>query len=67
MSEELETKRKYNYLLTIECASEGQPDLSQVENLLDLHFQELVYDDVFVAKLDETKAVTIQVVPTFGQ
>jgi archaellin len=60
-------KRKFTYTLTIECASEGDADLKQVENLLDLHFQELVMDDTFVNELDEQQAVTIQVIPNFGQ
>ena len=60
-------KRKFTYTLTIECASEGDADLNSVENLLDLHFQELVMDDQFVNELDEKQAVTIQVVPNFGQ
>jgi len=63
----IEAKRRFTYMLTIECASVGTADLAKVENLLDLHFQELVYDDQFVEHLDETTAVTIQVIPTFGQ
>jgi len=59
-------KRKFTYTLTIECASEGDADLDKVENLLDLHFQELVMDDSFVNELDEKQAVTIQVIPNFG-
>jgi len=60
-------KRTFTYTLTVECASEGDADLAAVENLLDLHFQELVMDDTFVNELDEKQAVTIQVVPGFGQ
>ena len=67
MSEAPEAKRRFTYTLTIECASEGNADLDQVENLLDLHFQDLVMDDEFVNELDEKQAVTIQVVPNFGQ
>jgi hypothetical protein len=55
------------YTLSIECASEGNADLGAVENLLDLHFQDLVMDDTFVNELDEGQAVTIQVVPNFGK
>jgi len=58
--------RTYQYLFTIECASEGQPDLTEVENLIDLNMQELVYDDTFIAALDESQAVTIQVIPKNG-
>lgn len=67
MSEAPEAKRKFTYMLTIECAGEGNANLDRVENLLDLHFQELVMDDNFVKELDEANAVTIQVVPNFGQ
>lgn len=67
MSEAPEAKRRFTYTLTIECASEGNADHEQVERLLDLHFQDLVMDDEFVAELDEKQAVTIQVIPNFGQ
>ena len=67
MSEAPEAKRKFTYTLSVECASEGNADLNEVERLLDLHFQELVMDDIFVNELDEKQAVTIQVVPNFGQ
>jgi len=62
-----EAKRRFTYTLTVECAGEGNANLDRVENLLDLHFQELVMDDNFVKELDEANAVTIQVVPNFGQ
>jgi len=67
VSEAPEAKRKFTYTLTIECASEGNADTNEVERLLDLHFQDLVMDDQFVNELDEKQAVTIQVVPNFGQ
>jgi archaellin len=67
VSEAPEAKRRFTYTLTVECASEGNADLEQVERLLDLHFQDLVMDDEFVAELDEKQAVTIQVIPNFGQ
>ena len=67
MSEAPEAKRRFTYTLTVECASEGNANLEKVEHLLDLHFQELVMDDNFVNELDEADAVTIQVVPNFGQ
>ena len=66
MSEAPEAKRKFTYTLTVECAGEGNANLEKVEHLLDLHFQELVMDDTFVGELDEKDAVTIQVVPNFG-
>jgi len=39
----------------------GSADLAQVEQMIDLNMQELVYDDNFIAALDEQEAVTIQV------
>jgi hypothetical protein len=39
----------------------GEADMAQVENLIDLSMQDLVYDDEFIAALDEKEAVTIQV------
>ena len=67
MSEAPEAKRKFTYTLSVECASEGNANLGRIETLLDLHFQELVMDDNFVKELDEKDAVTIQVIPNFGQ
>jgi len=64
--DEVKAKRTFTYTLTIECASEGDADTGAVENLLDLHFQELVMDDTFVNELDEKQAVTIQVIPNNG-
>lgn len=54
--------REYNFLFRVECASEGAPDLSRVEELLDLSMKDLVMDDEFIHALDEKTAVTIQIV-----
>lgn len=59
--------RTFQYTFTVICAGDGTADLAQVENLIDLSMQDLVYDDEFVAALDEKEAVTIQVTPNFGQ
>ena len=67
MDNTVPAKRRFTYTLTVECASEGDADLERVEHLLDLHFQDLVMDDEFVNELDEKQAVTIQVIPNFGQ
>lgn len=67
MDNTVPAKRKFTYTLSIECASEGNADLDAIENILDLHFQDLVMDDTFVQELDESQSVTIQVVPNFGQ
>lgn len=58
--------RSYKFSFTIECASEGKPDLAEVERLIDLSMQDLVFDDTFIAALDEGQSVTIQVTPDFG-
>jgi len=59
--------RTFTYTFTVVCAGEGKADLAQVENLIDLSMQELVYDDAFIAALDEKESVTIQVTPNFGK
>ena len=67
MDNTVPAKRKFTYTLSVECASEGNADLDAVENILDLHFQDLVMDDTFVNELDESQSVTIQVITNFGQ
>lgn len=53
--------RLYTFVFTVECASTGEPDLSRAEELIHINMQELVYDDEFIAALDEKESVTIQV------
>ena len=53
--------RQYKFSFTVECAGEGTPDLNRVEQMIDLSMQDLVFDDEFIAALDEKEAVTIQV------
>ncbi len=55
--------RTYKYTFTIECAGSGKPDLARVEQMIDLNMQDLVFDDEFIAALDEKESVTIQVEP----
>lgn len=52
--------RQYKFTFTVECASEGTPDMDKVESLIDLTMQDLVFDDEFIAALDEKQSVTIQ-------
>ena len=59
--------RTYEFKFTVECAGAGEPDLARVEDMIDLSMQDLVYDDEFIAALDEKEAVTIQVTPLFGR
>jgi hypothetical protein len=48
-------------VFTVECASDGNPDLIRAEEMIQLNMQELIYDDEFIATLDEKESVTIQV------
>jgi len=59
--------RTYSFSFVIECAGDGAPDLNKVEYMIDLSMQDLVFDDEFVAALDERESITIQVVPQFGK
>jgi hypothetical protein len=43
------------------CTGSGQADEGQVENMIDLAMQDLVFDDEFIAALDEKESVTIRV------
>jgi hypothetical protein len=53
--------RTFTYKLEVICAGNGTIDEAQVEQMLDLAFQDLVYDDEFIAALDEKESVTIRV------
>ena len=53
--------RAFNYRLEVICAGTGEADEDRVEQMLDLAFQDLVYDDEFIAALDEKESVTIRV------
>lgn len=53
--------RLHTFVFTVECASNGTPDLARAEEMIHLNMQELVYDDEFVSALDEKESVTIQV------
>ncbi len=53
--------REYSFQFVVHCAGKGQADEEQVESMIDLAMQDLVFDDAFIAALDEKEAVTIQV------
>jgi hypothetical protein len=53
--------RTFTYTFTVTCSGQGDADLAQVENMIDLTMQELVLDDQFIDALDEKEAVTIQI------
>ncbi len=59
--------RIYKFQFEVICVGQGDADLARVEQLIDLSMQDLVYDDEFVAALDEKEALTIQVVPILGK
>jgi archaellin len=59
--------REYKFTFTVVCAGAGEPDLTRVEEMIDLSMQDLVFDDEFIAALDEKDSVTIQVTPQFGK
>ena len=57
-------ERTLTYRFTVQCADSGENiDLDRVEQMIDLAMQDLVWDDEFIAALDERAAVTIQVTP----
>jgi hypothetical protein len=53
--------REYQFVFNVVCAGNGTPDMTRVEEMIDLSMQDLIFDDEFVAALDEQEAVTIQV------
>jgi len=53
--------REYQFVFNVVCAGTGTPDMARVEEMIDLSMQDLCFDDEFIAALDETQAVTIQV------
>jgi Holliday junction resolvasome RuvABC endonuclease subunit len=55
--------REFHFHFTVACAGQGHADRERVEQMIDLVMQELVFDDEFIAALDEKEAVTIQVIP----
>jgi hypothetical protein len=59
--------RKFRFVFEIECAGSGKADNQKVEELLDLALKDLIYDDEFIAALDEKESVTIQLVPLVGR
>jgi Holliday junction resolvasome RuvABC endonuclease subunit len=53
--------REYKFQFTVTCVGDGTADEQQVESMIDLAMQDLVYDDEFISALDEKEAVSIQV------
>ena len=59
--------REFKFQFTVVCTSAGEADEQRVESMIDLAMQDLVFDDEFIAALDEKESVSIQVVPQFGK
>ena len=60
--------RTYEFKFEVICVNDnGKADLAEVESLIDLSMQELIYDDRFVTALDEDSAVTIRVSQIGGE
>jgi hypothetical protein len=55
--------RTFKYTFTVQCTGTGNADTLRVEQLIDLAMQDLIFDDEFIAALDEREAVTIEVTP----
>ena len=53
--------REMKFQFTVICVGEGRADDERVESMIDLAMQDLVYDDEFIAALDEKEAVSSQV------
>ena len=53
--------RKMLFQFEVICAGPGTADEARVEEMIDLAMQDLVYDDEFIAALDEKESVTIRV------
>lgn len=53
--------RTFMFQFEVVCAGAGEVDIEQVENMIDLSMQDLVYDDEFITALDEKESVTIRV------
>ncbi len=54
--------RTYKFEITVTCNTPGEPNLERVEELISLSMQDLVYDDTFIAELDEKEAVTVETI-----
>ena len=55
-------QRTLTFTFTVACTNSGPGiDYKRVEEMIDLSMQDLVFDDEFIAALDEQEGVTIQV------
>jgi hypothetical protein len=55
--------KQFNFKFEVICATALRPDLTKVEEMINLAMQDLVYDDEFIAALGERESVTIRVSP----
>jgi PHD/YefM family antitoxin component YafN of YafNO toxin-antitoxin module len=54
--------RTFKFEITVTCNGPGNANLDRVEELISLSMQDLVYDDSFIAELDEKEAVTVETI-----
>lgn len=50
-------------MFTLECQGDGSADRTRLEELLDLHMKDFIYDDEVISVLDEKTAVSISLTP----
>ena len=55
--------RTFKFVFTLECQGEGDADRARLEELLDLHLKDFIYDDEVISVLDEKTAVSISLTP----
>lgn len=55
--------RQFKFLFTLECQGDGSADRTRLEELLDLHMKDFIYDDEVISVLDEKTAVSISLTP----
>lgn len=55
--------KTFNYKFEVICSNPVSPDLTKVEEMINLAMQDLIYDDQFVAALGEKASITIRVSP----
>jgi len=55
--------KQFDFKFEVICATALRPDLTKVEEMINLAMQDLIYDDQFVAALGEKASITIRVSP----
>ena len=55
--------KQFDFKFEVICSNPERPDLTKVEEMINLAMQDLIYDDNFVAALGEKASITIRVSP----